>query len=144
MKETSAKVLSIVIAKRLLRKFKEIDPSSQFGHVGCQEAQQTIKKALLLRRQQGLESYAVFVDLFKAFDTVHHQLLCLILAKYGFPTSLVETIRKLYNDCKVKVQVGSKSVEIDYTTGVHQGDNISPVLFLFVMHAFYNHYANAQ
>ena len=67
---------------------------------------------------------------------VHHQLLCLILSKYGFPASLVETIRKLYNDCKVKIQVGKKVVEIDYTTGVHQGDNMSPVLFLFVMHAF--------
>ena len=133
LKETSAKVLSIVIAKRLLRRFKEIDPSSQFGHVGCQEAQHIIKKALLLRRQHGIESYAVFVDLVKAFDTVHHQLLCLILTKYGFPASLVETIRKLYNDCKVKIQVGSKSVEIDYTQPEFTRATICPLFFSFLL-----------
>jgi hypothetical protein len=85
LKETSAKILSVVVARRLLKRLKEVNPSSQFGHVGCQEAQHTIKRALLLRRQHGLESYAVFVDLVKAFDTVNHQLLYLILAKYGLP-----------------------------------------------------------
>jgi hypothetical protein len=96
LKETSAKVLSIVLARRLLKRLKEINPTSQFGHVGCQEAQHTIKRALLLRRQHGLESYAVFVDLVKAFDTVNHQLLCQILTKYGLPPPLVEIVRKLY------------------------------------------------
>jgi hypothetical protein len=72
LKETSAKVLSIVLASRLLKRLKEINPTSQFDHVGCQEAQHTIKRALLLRRQHGLESYAVFADLVKAFDTVQH------------------------------------------------------------------------
>ena len=136
LKETSAKILSIIIARRLLKKFKQINPKSQFGHIGCQEAQHIIKRALLLRRQHGLESYAIFIDLVKAFDTVHHDLLCQILLKYGLPPALVETVKKLYKDCKVKIKVGKKYVEIDYTTGVHQGDNMSPVLFLFVIQAF--------
>jgi hypothetical protein len=46
----------------------------------------------------GLESYAIFFDLVKAFDTVHHDHL--------------------------------------YTTGVHQGDNMSPILFLVAIQAF--------
>ena len=133
--ETSAKVLSIVLARRLLKRLREINPTSQFGHVGCQEAQHTIKRALLLRRQHGLESYAIFVDLVKAFDTVNHQLLCQILSKYGLPP-LVEIVRKLYNNCTVKRKVRSRFTEIEYTTGVHQGDNMSSVLFLFVMQAF--------
>ena len=76
LKESSAKVLSIVLARRLLKRFRDINPTSQFSHVGCQEAQHTIKRALLLRHQHGLESHAIFVDLVKAFDTVHHDLLC--------------------------------------------------------------------
>ena len=136
LKETSAKLLSIVIAQRLLKRLKQINPTSQFGHIGCQEAQHTIKRALLLRRQYGLESYAVFVDLVKAFDTVHHQLLCEILTKYGLPPALVQIIKKLYDNCKVKIKIGSKATEINYTTGVHQGDNMSSVLFLFVIQAF--------
>jgi hypothetical protein len=47
LKEMSAKVLSIVIAQRLLKRFKQINPTSQFSHVRCQEAQHTIKEALL-------------------------------------------------------------------------------------------------
>jgi hypothetical protein len=108
--------------------FKQINPTSQFGHIGCQEAQHTIKKALLLRRQHRLESYGIFVDLVKAFDTVNHELLCQILLKYGLPPGLVQKVKRLYNNCKVKIVVGSKSTELDYTTGVHQGDNMSPVL----------------
>ena len=136
LKETSAKVLSIILAERLLKKFKKINPASQFGHVVCQEAQHTIKRALLLRRQHGLESYAVFIDLVKAFDTVHHKLLYRILEKYGIPPIIVQNIKKLYDNCKVKIKIGKNFTEVDYTTGVQQGDNMSPVLFLFVMQGF--------
>ena len=37
LKKTSAKVLSIIIAQRLLKKLKQINPTSQFGHIGCKE-----------------------------------------------------------------------------------------------------------
>jgi len=56
LKETSAKILSIIIAKRLLHRLKQIGTNTQFGHVGCQEAQHVLKRALLLRRQHGMES----------------------------------------------------------------------------------------
>mmetsp|Transcript_1493 Transcript_1493/g.2313 ORF Transcript_1493/g.2313 Transcript_1493/m.2313 type:complete len:881 (+) Transcript_1493:452-3094(+) len=136
LKETSAKILSIILADRLLTRLRQINPITQFGHIGCQEAQHTIKRALLLRRQHGLESHAIFIDLVKAFDTVNHELLCQILSKYGLPAPIVNLVRKLYNNCQVKIKVGAKFTEISYTTGVHQGDNMSPVLFLFVIQAF--------
>jgi hypothetical protein len=85
----------------LLKKLKQINPTSQFGHVGCQEAQHRIKRALLLCHQHGIESYAVFVDLVKAFETVHHKLLYRILEKYGIPPTIVQNIKKLYDNCKV-------------------------------------------
>ncbi len=65
--------MSIVIAKKLLEKFREINPTTQFGHIGCHAALHIIKRALLLRRQHGLESYTVFIDLIKAFNTVNHR-----------------------------------------------------------------------
>jgi hypothetical protein len=43
---------------------------------------------------------------------------------------------KLYNNCKVKIKSEKNFTKVDYTTGVQQGNNISPVLFLFVMQAF--------
>jgi hypothetical protein len=89
-----------------------------------------------LPRQHGLESYTIFVDLIKAFDTINHDLLYQILIKYSLPTTLVQNIKKLYDNCKVKIKVGKTFTKIDYTTGIHQGDSMSPVLFLFVMQAF--------
>ena len=79
LKETSAKELSIILARRLLKRFNQLAPESQFGHIRCQEAQHIIKRALLLRGQHGLESYAVFVNLVKAFETVHDDLLTVII-----------------------------------------------------------------
>jgi hypothetical protein len=85
LKETSYKVVSIIIANRLLQRLKQLGANTQFGHIGCQEAQHIIKRALLLRRQHGLESFVLFVDLVKAFDTIQHTLLVQILEKYGIP-----------------------------------------------------------
>jgi hypothetical protein len=49
LKESSAKVMSIIIAKSLQKRFREMNPITQFGHIGCQEALHIIKRALLLR-----------------------------------------------------------------------------------------------
>ena len=136
LKETSYKVMSIIIAQRLLQRLNEIGATTQFGHIGCQEAQHIIKRALLLRRQHGLETFALFVDLVKAFDTIQHTLLLQVLEKYGIPPSLKAVIKKMYKNCQVEIKSGKISTKIDYTTGVYQGDNMSPVLFLFVMLTF--------
>jgi hypothetical protein len=50
--------------------------------------------------------------------------------------SIVKDLAKLYKNCIVKIKVGKSYADVDYTTGVHQGDNMSPVLFLFVIQAF--------
>ena len=105
LKETSEKILCIILARRLLKRFKELKPSSQFGHIGCQEAQHIIKRALLLRRQYGLESHAIFVDLVKAFDTVNHELLYQILEKYGLPPPLIQVIKKSTVTAKLKLNL---------------------------------------
>jgi hypothetical protein len=105
----------------------------QFGHIGCQEAHHALKRALLLRRQHGIKSYVLLI---KAFNTIQHDLIIKILQKYGFTGKLTASIAKLYKNSKVKINVGKSETLVDYTTGVHQGDNTFPVLFLFIMQAF--------
>jgi hypothetical protein len=39
----------------------------------------------------------------------------------------------MYKDCKVKISIGKDDREIEYGTGVQQGNNMAPILFLFVM-----------
>jgi hypothetical protein len=49
---------------------------------------------------------------------VNHALLFEILKKYGIPEELVEVVESMYNDFKVRVQVGNEKRTIDYLTGV--------------------------
>ena len=42
----------------------------------------------------------------------------------------------MYTDLKVRITLDGESAEIAQTVGVRQGDNLSPVLFLFFMSAF--------
>ncbi len=134
--------MSIIIANRLLQRLKQLGANTQFGHIGCQEAQHIINRALLLRRQHGLESFVLFVDLVKAFDTIQHTLLLQILEKYGIPPSLKSVIEKMYKNFQVEITCGKISSTIDYTTGVYQGDNMSPVFFPF-RHAGITRHARA-
>jgi len=95
----------------------------------------TLRSALILRRQHGLETYALFVDLVKAFDTVNHSLLIKVLSKYGIPPTMCRTIAKLYKNGVVQLKTGKSMCEIDYKTGMQQGNNMVPILFLYIMQA---------
>ncbi len=89
-----------------------------------------------MRRQHGLESFVLFVDLVKVFDTIQHTLLLQILERYGIPLALKIVSEKMYKNCQVEITCGKVSSIIDYIAGVYQGDNKSPIVFLFVMQAF--------
>ena len=134
--------MSSIISKCLLKQLKKIGAPTQFGHVGCQEAIHTIRNLLTTRRHHGKETYVLFVDLVKAFDTVDHEVLFQILAKYGIPPALITVIRKMYKDCRIKFTTGKEERYIDYLNGVYQGENASAVLFLFLMLAAIDSFTN--
>jgi hypothetical protein len=81
---------------------------------GCTDALFAIKTALQTRKQHGKNTWAIFVDLVKAFDTADHKLLFMILKKYGFPDSLISVIEKMYKDSVVIFKTGSKTRDIPY------------------------------
>ena len=83
-----------------------------------------------------MPTFVAFVDLVKAYDTTNHQLLIEILRQYGAPPKLCNAIERMYRNLSVIIKVGSEKREIEQTVGVRQGDNLSPVLFLFMMSAF--------
>ena len=73
----------------------------------------------------------IVLDLVKAFDHVPRELLWLILTKIGVPKKLVELVRALHNEFKVKVTVDDVISTITCVTGVKQGNILGPVLFTF-------------
>jgi hypothetical protein len=89
----------------------------------------------MTRRHHGKETYALFIDLVKAFDSINREALYLILKKYGLPEELINVIKKMYLNCSVQIKVGAEKRDVEYTSGVLQGDNAAAVLFLFVMQA---------
>ena len=91
--------------------------------------------ALQTRKEFKLDSWVVFVDLVKAFDTVNQDMLLKILSRYGLPDSLIDVIKRLYKDVNIEYKVGKKKFGIISTVGVKQGNNLAPILFLFVMQA---------
>jgi hypothetical protein len=58
--------------------------------------------------QQGKESFVLFVDLVKAFDSADHKVLFSILGRYGVPNSLIEVIDKIYANINLRFTMGKK------------------------------------
>ena len=99
----------------------------------CSDAVSPLKTALQLRKEHDLESFVVFVDLVKAFDTINHDLMIMVLKKYGFPPKMIRTVQHMYGKFQLVFKKGKEEVAIDCLTGVHQGDNLAPLLFILVL-----------
>ena len=137
--DVGSKIFSKILTARLYKLLEIHGTKYQFGATpesGCQDANYTLKTLLHLRRQHNLETFVVFADLVKAFDTSDHTLIINILRKYGAPPKICNSIERLYSDLHVTLKIGKETTDIDQTVGVRQGDNLSPVIFLFIMSAF--------
>ena len=132
--DIGSKVFSNILCTRLFKVIYKHGVKYQFGStpgVGCQDGTFTIKTLLHLRHNHNLPIWVAFADLVKAFDTLNHQLMLVILAKYGCPPNLCDTITRMYKDSMVKLVIGEFETTIEFKVGVKQGDSVAPVLFLF-------------
>ena len=80
--DIGAKVFINMMCKRLFKMIKAHGCPTQFGSSpsgGCQDGRFFIQTALHGRHKRNLGTYAAFVDLVKAFDTISHSILMLIL-----------------------------------------------------------------
>ena len=74
-------------------------------------------------------------NLVKAFNSLNRERMWQILVKYGIPKRLVNVIMKMYTDIEVSTSVGKAKATFLSTLRVKQGDNLSPVLFIFAIQA---------
>ena len=91
-----------------------------------------ISKAL--RSPRG-KLYAAFIDLKAAFDNIDRNILFHKLIQIGVKGRLLKIVYDMYRDVRsrVKCNSGLLSTEFGCTTGVRQGDNLSPILFSLYM-----------
>ena len=127
------KMIGSIISKRLQTYLLTFGIEAQNGFMpsrGCTDGIFILKETLLKRSEHNLDSWVIFIDLIKAFDSVPRDLLYLVLAKFGIPAKLIALIKALHSGCKVKIRIGETDVEIDNTAGVKQGDTLAPILFI--------------
>ena len=138
MLEACYKVVAIITHSRLTPTLESLDHEPQCGFRSgrsTSDAVFTIKAALKKRKEHGLESWILFIDLVKAFDKVPRELLWKILLKYGVPPKIVRLLIKLHADFKVQFDVDGVTQQIKCTVGVKQGDILGPMLFNFFIAA---------
>ena len=72
-----------------------------------------------------------FLDLAKAFDTVHHQILLDKLYNYGIRGSAYNLIKSYLKNRQLRVKLNNKTSQFEsVTTGVPQGTILGPLLFI--------------
>ena len=76
---------------------------------------------------------SVFIDYFKAFDSISRSMMEKILLAYGIPEKVVAMIMRLYNGSKAHVMTADgPSDEFDITAGVLQGDTLAPLSLIHI------------
>ena len=87
------------------------------------------------RQENDLETWAVYVDLVKAFGTVNREALWEVLRRFGIPDYFVNIMVQLHADAVIKVKIGEEDTDVNSSIGVWQGSCEGPVLFLFIIRA---------
>ena len=81
-------------------------------------------------QKKGNKVFACFIDLRKAYDSIHHEALFYKLNKNGINGSFLTLIKDLYAKTKCAVKINGKRTDFfNYSKGVRQGCPLSPLLF---------------
>ena len=128
-------IIVTILHSRLLPIEESLDhePQCRFCQGrGCMDAIFTRKTAIKKCSEHSLESWVLFLNLVKAFDHFPRELLWMILTKFGVPKKLVDLLRALHNEFKVKFIADYIISTIACVIGVKQGDTLGPVFFTFL------------
>ena len=113
-----AQFQGVVNLNPMQKAFREVD--------GCAEHIALLHELIWDARERSRSIFVVFLDLAKAFDTVHHDLVTRALRRQGCPEHFIEVVKDLSNGT-------SDTGEIEIRNGVKQGCPLSPLLFNLVM-----------
>ena len=131
---TDYKLFALVFARRLKKDLSEIISETQTGFVTNRHISNNIRLVLdLIDYSEHIESNAiiVFLDFFKAFDTVEHPFIFKALEIIGFGTYFSSVVKMLYKEINSNVLLyPNTSKRFPVERSVRQGCPISPFLFL--------------
>ena len=133
----TSKVFSRIVLSRLTAVLvKDLRPQQAGFRPGrsCSDHIFNLRQILEQSKEWNIPLYINFIDLERAFDSIHRESLWKILRHYGVPAKLVRVIAMLYSDFKSQVICDSELTEaFNVSTGVNQGCILSPFLFILAM-----------
>ena len=89
-----------------------------------------LQNTLRIRNKLNTQTYCAFIDFKKAFDFVDRDALLYKLRNIGVNGNFYHTIKSLYTGAKSSIKVNNMTTDwFDVTSGVRQGDSLSPTLF---------------
>ena len=111
MLEVGYKIIGHILLARLniiKEDAKHLDHEAQCGFRngrGCTDGTFTVKSLVTKRREHNQETWILFLDLVKAFDTVPRELLWRVLNKLGVPDKLVSILKAMHKNVEVLFEV---------------------------------------
>jgi hypothetical protein len=136
----TAKIYSAIINERLTKycernNILEEEQNGFRSKRSCQEHIFSLTSILRNKLGENNQVYTAFIDFHKAFDWIDRSLLFYKLScNYGLKGKIYWAIKVLYDDTAACIRLNNNYSEWFITTsGVKQGDNLSPTLFsLFI------------
>lgn len=96
----------------------------------CSEQIITLKLVMDVYKRRQKQLVITFVDFKKAYDCIHRSSMMKILRNFGLHPKLIKMIQLTLTNTKSKVKFrGEISEPFTITTGLRQGDGLSPLLF---------------
>ena len=124
-----SKILSSVMVSRMQQVQEAYGLEAQCGFRGVRGTIDGLFNttiALQKRREHNLETWALFIDLVKAFDTVSREALFLVLRKFGMPDHFINIVIRLHQGASIAFKVGETDTNVPSTIGVRQGSCEGP------------------
>lgn len=130
------KILASVYANRLKSDLNSIIAETQTGFMKNCHISNNIRLVLdLLDYADNVDSdaFVLFLDFYKAFDTIEHPFLIQAIKAFGFGSPFINIVSMFYKDINSSVIINQNtSPRFQINRGVRQECNISPFLFILV------------
>lgn len=142
------KIITRVIVNRMTNILPQLIETPQKAVNGRQIHHNlfSLAQAMQYANDKQEETYFVMIDIMKAFDSIGHDWIYLVLEKFGFGSTFLSFIKACLSNNKARVILpnGHLSKGFKVLSGVRQGDTISPLLFVIVMEPFIRAVLNEQ
>lgn len=99
-----AKLFALVFAKRLKKGLEEIIEEEQSGFMTGRHISNNIRLILDMTEYNcyiPTDYFMLFIDFYKAFDTVSHEFMFKCIQHFGFGNYFQKAVRTIYNGCKI-------------------------------------------